>query len=1576
MTRKGFLILTTIIAICLASGSLAVDLEIIPLEDFDSNGLPGGPFSPPSKDYQLTNVGPNSLYWGADITADWLDLWPWWGLLDPCESTIVTVSLTPEANSLPEGIYGDTLSIFDITNEQEHTRDVNLTIALPGGIWVDPNSFDVNVTEGTTWTETLTIGNDGDFDLNFAIQTRVAGSQAQSQKATSAKAAVPSAPKDHDFTVPVNARYKPDELLVRFAPRPNGIPPGLQEKTQILNALGGLVMKRNYKIVPGLAAVKLPPGMTVEDALQRFDKANGILYAQPNYRLNASWTFPNDSRFAELWGMHNTGQTGGTADADIDAPEAWDITTGSNEIIVAVLDTGVDYTHSDLASNMWVNKDELNGDPGVDDDNNGYVDDIYGYDFVHNDGDPMDDHYHGTHVAGTIGAVGNNSEGVTGVCWNVKIMALKFLDETGGGWTDDAIACLEYAVLMGANVTNNSYGGSGYDAAFRETINTAGDAGQIFVAAAGNDDGQNNDSTPHYPSSYDCQSIIAVLSTDEDDNISSFSNYGPTTVDLGAPGSDILSCNLGGGYRYAGGTSMATPHVAGACALIWSMNPTLTNSEVKNTILQTVDETLTGLCVSDGRLNLYNALMQTTVPWLEVQPEDGNVAPGDTNTVSITFNATDMEPGIYEAEIVIDSNDPYRTPTIIPVTMIVTPDSLVITSDEDFESAGTKGGPFTPQCTTYELTNNGAEPLSWTASDTQDWVQVEPNAGVIDPNQSTDVNVCISFYADSLDPNIYTEVLTFRNEDTNSVKRRLITLMVRPPDAFTESFDTEDGDLEFLSLTFSPDGSTAYYQTCLLEVKDFPTDPNGGTYVPLGDDDFAEIALSDGKEILFYGTTYDRVYVGSNGYITFGQGDTQFASSMENHFNMPRISALFEDLTPADSQSISYKQLDDRMVVTFEDVPLWIDKDAKNSFQIEMFFVDGSVCITWISVEAATPVVGLSHGQGMPVLFTQSDLSEYSPCWSRGDLNQDYIVNFVDFAMFAAYFGHTGCGVPYWCGKSDLDLSGTTDFNDLAIFVEYWLAIEDWWLQPIAHWKFDEAEGIMAYDSVGENHGTIYDANWTTGILDSALNFDGDDDYVDIGNDERLKPPLPITLSAWVNLSSLGSTQYIIALDDQTSEYYGVWFYVNTGNSISVNYGDGGGKTPSDRRSKAGTTALNEDTWYYVAAVMREATDISLYVNGVDDGGAYGGSGEDLAYSDAISLIAIRHDSALDFNGKLDDIRVYDRALSAEEIQQLYFEGLGGKAFDPIPPDLATEIDPNTTLSWSPGSGALSHDVFLGTDYNDVNDADTFDPNIFMGNQDTNTFEPNGLDLGTTYYWRIDEVGSLATRKGDVWSFTTWDEFDPNLNLVSWWKFDEGGGETANDSAGDNHGTVHDTNWATGIIDGALNFDGDGDHVDVGNDSSLKPPLPVTVSAWVRLASTGTSQYIIALDDQVSRYYGIWLYVGSAGNLSINYGDGGSPNSANRRGKSGTTSLAADAWYHVAAVIRGETDMSLYIDGVEDEGTYSGAGGSLDYSTASTFIGMRHDAAFSFDGRIDDMRVYDRVLSDRDVWLLHQDGLD
>ena len=758
MKKQAIFALAIVVATCLSAHTVATVLEITPVEDFEPSGIPGGPFTPSAKDYQLTNTGPNTLYWGADITADWLDLWPWWGELDPNESTIVTVSLTPDVNLLPEGDYNDTLTFLDITHEEQQTRDVNLTIAFPGGIWVSPNSFDVNVTEGCTLTETLTIGNDGDQELTFIVRTRAATSSEQSQQAGASqtpagKGGIFSILKGRGFTVAANAPYKPGELLVRFAPGSNGRPKSHHERIQILNSLGGAVTKRNFKIVPGLSAVKLPPSMTVEQALQRFNRASGVLYAQPNYQLKALSTFPNDPRFNELWGMHNTGQTGGIEDADINAPQAWDLATGSREIIVAVIDTGVDYTHPDLAANMWVNQQELDGDPGVDDDDNGYVDDIYGYDFINDDSDPMDDHSHGTHVAGTIGAVGDNGEGVAGVCWNVRIMALKFMNPCGEyacGWSDDAIACLEYSVLMGANLSSNSYGGSGYEQAFKDAIDAAGAAGMLFVAAAGNGDQYgnpvNNDLTPHYPSSYVSENIIAVMATDHDDNQvinppTWSSNYGLTSVDVGAPGSSILSCKLGGGYKYSSGTSMATPHVAGACALVWSANPTLANSEVKDILLQTVNQTLPTLCVSEGRLNLYNAVSQTKAALLIIEPEAGTIPPGDSNDISVTFNAIGITPGTYQAEIVISSNDPYRPTTIVPVTMTVTPDALEVTPDENFDSNGIKGGPFTPQRITYTLTNNGIEPLSWTTAETDQWLEVDPCQGLLNPAQSVDVNV-------------------------------------------------------------------------------------------------------------------------------------------------------------------------------------------------------------------------------------------------------------------------------------------------------------------------------------------------------------------------------------------------------------------------------------------------------------------------------------------------------------------------------------------------------------------------------------------------------------------------------------------------------------------------------------------------------------------------------------------------------------------------------------------------------------------------------------------------------------------
>jgi subtilisin family serine protease len=403
--------------------------------------------------------------------------------------------------------------------------------------------------------------------------------------------------------------YREGYLLVRFSDEGTSSASDTARAAIADAAVSGSVIEKTYTVVPGLGLVQLPQGVDVQSAQVSFASTTGVNYAEPDYIWQIQ-AIPNDPQFEDLWGMNNTGQTGGTPDADIDAPEAWDIATGSRDVIVAVIDTGVDYEHPDLAANMWTNDAELNGTPGVDDDNNGYIDDIYGYDFYNSDADPMDDHSHGTHCSGTIGGIGNNGEGVAGVCWDVRIMALKAFSEFGFGSTAAEIGSIEYAIQMGATLTSNSWGGGFFSQALYDAVQQAQWSGQLFVAAAGNSSAD-NDISPAYPASFDLDNVISVMSTDDVDARSGFSNWGLTSVDLAAPGSSILSSIPGGLYGYKSGTSMATPHVAGACALVYSVNPALAQQEVKALILGSADPlvSLSGLSQTEGRLNLFEAVL-------------------------------------------------------------------------------------------------------------------------------------------------------------------------------------------------------------------------------------------------------------------------------------------------------------------------------------------------------------------------------------------------------------------------------------------------------------------------------------------------------------------------------------------------------------------------------------------------------------------------------------------------------------------------------------------------------------------------------------------------------------------------------------------------------------------------------------------------------------------------------------------------------------------------------------------------------------------------------------------------------
>jgi subtilisin family serine protease len=428
--------------------------------------------------------------------------------------------------------------------------------------------------------------------------------------------------------------YVSDEIIVKFR---EGVDE-YQKDLARFRVSGS--RKKVFKVIRGLEVIKLSPGVSVEEAIDLLRQDPDVLYAEPNYVLRTTLT-PNDTRFGEMWGLHNVGQSGGTPDADIDAPQAWDITTGINSVIVAVIDSGVDYNHQDLSSNMFRNVADCNTN-GIDDDGNGYVDDCYGIDTRNNDSNPMDDNNHGTHVAGIIGAVGNNNRGVVGINWNVQILACKFVNASGSGTTEAAIDCLEYVKTMkdrGFNIvaTSNSWGGGDFSQALVDAIEDQRQSGMLFITAAGNGDffgfGLNNDQTPFYPCNHYLPNVICVASTTRTDGRSSFSNYGRRTVHIGAPGSEILSTVRGNSYSSLSGTSMATPHVTGVAALLKSDDPSRDWKVLKNLILAGGDNisSLTNT-ISQKRLNANGALSCSNSTVLSRLRPVGNVITGSIGT--------------------------------------------------------------------------------------------------------------------------------------------------------------------------------------------------------------------------------------------------------------------------------------------------------------------------------------------------------------------------------------------------------------------------------------------------------------------------------------------------------------------------------------------------------------------------------------------------------------------------------------------------------------------------------------------------------------------------------------------------------------------------------------------------------------------------------------------------------------------------------------------------------------------------------------------------------------------------------
>lgn len=758
------------VAVELSGEGMADYLSVSPESGFGGSGHPGGPFAPPSHVYVVSNNSAVGIGWAAASYPAWVSVSPASGALAAGASAPVAVAFNASAAALGEGSYGGSLVFSNTTTSVVHARPLALDVFTSPTVLVAPPRLAVTNRMGQVQVRNLQIGNAAWADASLDFSLGVSETNRTVRSATLASSV------KRDFTqLAQGVTYAAGELLVRFS---DEVPQAGASQAQVLANAGGGAVARRFKLVPGLTVVKLPEGLAMGDALVRYNRTAGIRYAQPNYRQHALRT-PNDPYFSALWGLNNTAQTGGKADVDIDAPEAWERGVGGAAVTVAVIDTGIDYTHEDLAANLWRNPGEIAGN-GIDDDGNGYVDDVYGYDFCNGDADPMDDNGHGTHCSGTIGAVGDNGVGVAGVCWTVKLMALKFLDASGSGSTADAIGCIEYAVQKGARVLSNSWGGGGYEQALKDAIDAAGAAGALFVAAAGNDYGNNNDATPAYPASYESDNIVSVMSVEASGVMSSFSNYGATSVDIAAPGTSILSCQPGGGYQYMSGTSMATPHVSGACALLLSLNSGLSSQQVKAALLASADASLPGLCVAGGLLRLDGALAYVPA-WLRAAPVSGSgLAPGALSNVVVTADAGALAAGTYEGIVRIASNDRSSPVTNVPVSMVVLGDDLAVLPSDVWVAEGFTGGPFSPNAKVYTLTNAGVSSLSWSAGGAGTaWVSATPGSGVLAAGQAVQVTALLNAQAAALASGDYEGQIVFSNATSAAMQVRKLSLSVR-----------------------------------------------------------------------------------------------------------------------------------------------------------------------------------------------------------------------------------------------------------------------------------------------------------------------------------------------------------------------------------------------------------------------------------------------------------------------------------------------------------------------------------------------------------------------------------------------------------------------------------------------------------------------------------------------------------------------------------------------------------------------------------------------------------------------------
>ena len=1082
--------------------------------------------------------------------------------------------------------------------------------------------------------------------------------------------------------------------------------------------------------------LSLDGSKNLKTVLKQLNDHPSILYAEPDYIRHKS-VQPNDPKFPELWGLNNINQEGGLTDADIDAPEAWDTTTGSTNSVIGVIDTGVDYTHEDLASNMWVNPGEIPGD-GIDNDNNGYVDDIHGIDCVNDDTNPIDDNGHGTHVAGTIGAVGDNGVGVTGVNWNTKIMALKFLGADGNGPDSDAIECLAYAVDMKKNhgidirITNNSWNGPAFNQALKDAIQASADTDMLYIASAGNDD-KNIDFSRSYPASYNLDNIISVAATDRNDSLwlgpFSGSNFGAISVDLGAPGHEILSTTPGNQYELLTGTSMASPHVAGAAGLLWSKNSSLTALEIKYRLMDQGDPitALAGDTVSGHRLNLnstLNCISGSPVLKILSPTNQFDLLAGD---VLVKARVSDCGESVTNVNVLAE-------PENGDVSFTLFDDGQGIDNTKD-------DGIYTG---IWKLQN---------------------------PGESLTLNI----KADTLGLSAFVN-----GEATKNIPYKL------DAEYPYEWIDATSGTKLGIS-DFDDDVESQF--------EDFFENPNGSAET-----------ITIGFDFEFYGKSYSKLDIDSNGILLFGNKHSFF-----NHPHTPVpvkdypngfIAPYWADINPGKSQDSNIYSLlegtapNRRLTIAWVETPLSDETSSDGSLTFEVTLNEGSNDIIFQyprTYQADSATVGIEHtsgnhglqylhngkNNGEPILIHAEQAIRFSiendtppdtdapsiPAslslnsatenaisfsWTPSTDDQGTVTLYhimrdgieIGTSPVASFTDNTvTADTAYVYNVTAEDNSGNESATSADLNVNTSVLSE---LELIAGYPFEEGSGQTVLDLSGNGNNGMLLGNASrniAGIVGEAIEFNGSNSYINLGSLDITSPTLSIAL--WFKADDFGTHDgRLISKATGTTGSAHYWMISTIRNSgqhklrFRLKTSNGGTST------LIGSTTLIPGVWTHVTAVYDGAT-MKLFQDGVQVG-SLAKSGNVSTSASVETWIGANPGNTRYFDGLIDDVHIYGEVLDLATIDDIIQGNLplindeDDNEIPSTPGNLtavttATQVD----LNWDPSTDNV--DVAL---YRISLDG------IEIGTTTGTSFQETGLISGQSYDFSViaeDTSGNLST---------------------------------------------------------------------------------------------------------------------------------------------------------------------------------------------------------------------------------------